>query len=239
MIREIVTIAASLLYLHFILSGLSYIFLAYDLQFFREIFALIPLGDWTASVYLLCLAHILHAISVFGWLFACQYTFFGLGIVALMEEVGLRTDIIFGRYHFTSHLGSYITPNLPLLVPFLWFSLSYPLFVYTFIMLEKRRWSKIRHQTYRVILSAVLLTAYDLVSDPVGVLYGNKIWYHAAHVDSVSSLDTYVPKPDWVFTGRSGSSASDFAQLSVLRKLKDTALDFLSFPCHFDIPLHV
>jgi uncharacterized membrane protein len=234
-----------LLYLEFVVSGLSYMLLAQDVQLFRDIFASLPLCDWAISVYLLCLAHVLHAATIFGWTFACKYALIGLGVVSAMEEIGLRTFLIFGEYYFTPALGNFLTPNLPILVPFLWFALSYPIFVYTFLLVKKQKGTtQYWHTISCVLLASTLLAGYDLIAEPIGVLYGNQLWYHAAHVDSTTSLDTYASQPDWVFGRRpSGDSASSGGIISIdddsYSPLKKLFLEVLSFPCHYGIPLHV
>lgn len=233
--RQALAVVTALLYLEFIVSGLSYVLLALDIQFFRDIFAVLPICDWAPSVYLLCLAHICHAATVFGWTFACRYTFIGLGVVFMMEETGLRTSLIFGHYHFVpQRLGVFLTDNQPMLVPFLWFSLSYPIFVYTYLLVRQKfaYYQRLRN-VYSVILASALLTAYDLISEPIGVLYGNQLWHHAAHIDSVNPLETFEPQPDWAF----GPSRPDAeAKQSSWKK---SFINFLSIPCHFNIPLHV
>lgn len=234
-------ITTGLLYVEFIASGLSYILLAMNIPISRQAFAVLPLCDWATSVYLLCVAHILHAVTVFGGAFAMQYTVLGLGVVAAMEEFGLRTGLTFGEYHFTPALGYFLTNHLPALVPFLWFALSYPIFVFTYLILEKQRRRSSQHIGLKVLTASALLTGYDLISDPIGVLYGNNIWYHAAHVDSVTSLETFVPKPDWVFGPRetAGDQQQSRFAAAAYPQVVTYLLNALSTPCHYNIPLHV
>lgn len=224
-------VVTSLLYLEFIVSGLSYVLLALlDVHFLRNIFSVLPVCDWATSVYVLCLAHVCHAATIFGWLFAVRYTLIGLGVVFVMEETGLRTGFIFGEYYFTSSLGDFLTKNQPILVPFLWFALSYPIFVYTYLLVRRKTYHSVRKC---VLLASALLTGYDLISEPIGVLYGNQLWHHAAHVDSITPLDTFVPQPDWAFGIQPGASENHASGW------KKAYLNILSIPCHCNIPLHV
>lgn len=196
--------------------------LATDLPWTKAVFNVVPICDWATSVYVLCLAHVFHAAYVFGWYFSCQYGLIGLGVVFAMEEIGLQTGVVFGDYFFTSNLGLFATSHLPVIVPFLWFSLSYPIFVWTVVLIKEKNISRNGHAK-SVLFASIFLTAYDTVSDPIGVLYGNKMWHHAAFVDSATSLQSYSPQPDWVF---SSSTKKSFL------------LQVLSFPCHFGIPFH-
>jgi hypothetical protein len=257
MLKQIGVVVTVLLYAVFVLSGLSYILLAMNnIPHLRDIFAVLPVCGWATSVYLFSLAHVCHAAAIFGWVFACQYAFFGIAVVSLMEEIGLRTGLIFGQYYFSPALGGFITNNLPTLVPFLWFSLSYPIFVLTYILLIQQ--NKYRNTLYCVLFASVLLTAYDLISEPIGILYGNQLWHHAAFVDSATPLQTFVPQPDWAFglrTARtsigdppytdvdnisSGSSSGvSTGRGNLLYVVKQAVLEALSMPCHYNIPLHV
>jgi hypothetical protein len=232
----------SLLYLQFVASGLSYILLAMHIPLLhsplRAVINTLPLCEWATSVYVLCTAHILHSASVFGWRFAMQYTILGLTVVTAMEEFGLRSGVIFGEYYFTATLGSYLTNLLPTLVPFLWFALSYPIFLFTYLLMMRQK-RKYQHVGVSVLLASSLLAGYDLISEPIGILYGNQLWHHAAHVDSETSMDTFVPQPDWVFgrpmNGDGNSQSMYYEKFPVLSSIIET----LSFPCHYNIPLHV
>jgi len=104
MLRQLLVVVTSLLYLEFIVSGLSYLLLSLNIQFFRDVFAVVPVYDWAASVYLLCLAHVCHATTIFGWLFAVRYTLIGLGVVFVMEEITHRVNI-WGVLLYTSIRG--------------------------------------------------------------------------------------------------------------------------------------
>ena len=168
--------------------------------------------------------------SLVGYLLSGIHSL-GLGLCSSWRR--LRTGLIFGEYYFTPALGGFLTDNLPTLVPLLWFSLSYPVFMYTHLLVRWNGGYQHQQNAHSVLLASALLTGYDLISEPIGVLYGNQLWHHAAHVDSISPLDTFVPQPDWGFglqTAAAEGSTSGW---------KKAYLDFLSIPCHYNIPLHV
>lgn len=236
-LRNLHVIVTSLLYAEFVASGLSYMLLAMNIPYSREFFAILPLCDWATSVYLLCTAHVLHAASIFGWKFSFQYTVIAIGVVSVMEECGLQSGLIFGEYHFTPALGSFVTNNLPLLVPFLWFSLSYPIYIFTFLLVPQK--SSFWHFGFSVMTASALLAGYDIVSEPIGILYGSHLWYHAAHVDSATSLETFVPRPDWVFSRQQRPGREDPSSAYRRSPILEAILDILAYPCHYNIPFHV
>ncbi len=56
--------------------------------------------------------------------------FFGLSFVIsfIMEELGVRTGLIFGPYHYSDMLGPKVS-NVPVLIPLGWFMMIYPSWV--------------------------------------------------------------------------------------------------------------
>lgn len=191
-----------LCYLIFTYSGLAHLICASISCTNTAVESYVP--SWTFSVYALIVAHAAHAVHVFGWQFASFFFTYSFLVICLMEEASLRYDgIIFGRYNFTLAMGARITPNLPFLVPVCWISLIYPTFLMSNLIMRGHPLSMPRARLADVLSSALaaalMLTAFDVVSEPAHTLYGHNLWYHAAFVDSTSPLQSYSGANDWAF----------------------------------------
>ena len=103
--------------------------------------------------------------------------FFGLSFVIsfIMEELGVRTGLIFGPYHYSDMLGPKLS-NVPLLIPLGWFMMIYPSWVVARAIL---RGTDVRQPAGLVMLAlvaALVMTGWDMVMDPPMVAGGNWIW---------------------------------------------------------------
>ena len=118
-----------------------------------------------ATVYVGAAAMIFHAFLVYGPLFSITFTIitfaYGLGI----ETVGVKTGWPFGRYHYDHSLGVQVF-GVPLLVPFAWIMLSYP------ILIAARRAAA--HWVF--IYGGLGLLIWDLFLDPQMVDAGRWSW---------------------------------------------------------------
>lgn len=188
------------LYSIFIFSGLAHLICAYTHNSCSNIGYLIP--SWEMSVFALVTAHFLHSVHCWGGSYSIFFFSFSFMIIIIMEETSLSYDgIIFGKYTFSNEMGSRITPNLPLLVPMCWISLIYPTFLLTNVLIRGQPlvMPEPKNVFGSAILGSILLTAFDLVSEPIHTLYGHALWHHAAFVDSRTPLDTYQLLIDWKF----------------------------------------
>jgi uncharacterized membrane protein len=117
---------------------------------------------------------VLHAGQRMGWkralaLLACVF------IVSLaFESVGVATGLIYGPYHYTDKLGPLFLGLVPLLIPIAWFMMMYPSFVIADWLVPARdsRWRILAVAA----VGGLVMTAWDLVMDPVMVRGGHWIW---------------------------------------------------------------
>ncbi|MBI5825469.1 MAG: carotenoid biosynthesis protein [Chloroflexi bacterium] len=89
------------------------------------------------------------------------------------ESVGVLTGLVYGPYHYTEKLGYLFLGLVPLIIPVAWFMMMYPSFVVADWIVPAR--SPIRF----VIVAAVgafIMTAWDVVMDPVMVQGGHWVW---------------------------------------------------------------
>jgi uncharacterized membrane protein len=132
----------------------------------------------------------LHAGQREGWkrallLLGCVFV-----ISLLFESVGVATGLVYGPYHYTDKLGPKFLGLVPYLIPVAWFMMSYPSFVIADRLVPSgwRRWTRL------VTVAAVgglVMTAWDLVMDPVMVYNGHWVWdvngaYHGIPLQNYS-----------------------------------------------------
>jgi uncharacterized membrane protein len=89
---------------------------------------------------------------------------------ALVERVGTRTGLPFGRYEYSGVLRPRIA-GVPAIVPLAWFAMAVPAREATHAALGGRSTA-----TTRVLLGACALTAWDLFLDPQMVAEGYWRW---------------------------------------------------------------
>ena len=97
------------------------------------------------------------------------------GVSLLFESVGVATGLIYGPYHYTAALGPKFLGLVPYLIPVAWFMMSYPSFIIAdrLVPSKWKRWQRI------LIVAAVgglVMTAWDLIMDPIMVAGGNWFW---------------------------------------------------------------
>ena len=85
------------------------------------------------------------------------------------EQVGVMTGLVFGAYHYTDYLGSRLG-DVPVLIPLAWFMMIYPSYVVANLIVGGRpvgTSGSLRRLFALVIASATVMTAWDLVVDPI------------------------------------------------------------------------
>ena len=104
--------------------------------------------------------------------------FLGLtfGVSLLFESVGVLTGWVYGPYHYTDRLGFKIFGLVPLLIPIAWFMMIYPSHVLVEQLAGAGRGSGLGRTIWLAGLSALAMTAWDLVMDPIMVATGNWVW---------------------------------------------------------------
>jgi uncharacterized membrane protein len=92
-----------------------------------------------------------------------------------MESMGVATGWIYGPYHYTDLLGTKFLGLVPYLIPAAWFMMMYPSLVISARILK----SSNPHGWMILPVAAVggiIMTAWDLVLDPIMVQGGHWIW---------------------------------------------------------------
>ena len=102
------------------------------------------------------------------WLLAAAF------VVSLtFESVGVLTGLVYGPYHYTEKLGYLFLGLVPLIIPVAWFMMMYPSFVIAdWVIPAKSAWRSV----LVAAVGAVIMTAWDVVMDPVMVSGGHWVW---------------------------------------------------------------
>jgi uncharacterized membrane protein len=118
---------------------------------------------------------LLHAGQREGWMRALRLLALVFGVSLLFESVGVATGWVYGPYHYTDKLGPLFLGLVPYLIPVAWFMMSYPSFVIADRLIPSgwKRWQRILAVS---ALGGLVMTAWDLIMDPIMVSGGNWIW---------------------------------------------------------------
>ena len=128
---------------------------------------------------------LLHAGQREGWSRALRLLALVFGVSLLFESVGVATGWVYGPYHYTDKLGPLFLGLVPYLIPAAWFMMSYPSFVIADWLVPSRlntaRMNTGRASRWQRLLAVaavggLVMTAWDLVMDPIMVATGHWVW---------------------------------------------------------------
>lgn len=97
-------------------------------------------------------------------------------ISMLFESVGVATGLVYGPYHYSDLLGPRFLGLVPYLIPLAWFMMIYPAQVIVEGLLGDRVPIGWRGLWQMALMSAVVMTAWDLIMDPIMVRMGFWVW---------------------------------------------------------------
>jgi uncharacterized membrane protein len=103
--------------------------------------------------------------------------FFGVSAVVsyLMEEIGVRTGLVYGAYHYGAQLGAKLG-HVPVIIPLAWFMMIYPSWVVAGALVDGINTRSLFGVSARAVVAALTMTAWDMVMDPGMAAGGNWIW---------------------------------------------------------------
>jgi putative membrane protein len=93
----------------------------------------------------------------------------------VMEEIGVRTGLIYGAYHYSDLLGTKLG-HVPVIIPLAWFMMIYPSWMVAREILRVTNTHSIVGITAQAIVAAWVMTAWDVVMDPGMAAQGNWVW---------------------------------------------------------------
>lgn len=180
------------------------------------------LPTWEVGVWMLALANVVHQCLFYGCGVGLRCIWVGLAVVALFEEIGLRSGLVFGRYAFSPEFDERwrISQHIPLIVLALWTCLLYPSMLLGNKTISgnifnipsgassssdctaehKNATSRISNSVlYSALVACVLVTWFDIVSEPTAVVTGHRVWKYYATKAFLEDKPPYMPQPDWGF----------------------------------------
>lgn len=120
----------------------------------------------------------LHAAKMLGWKPALRMLGVSMVIAYVLEEIGVHTGIVFGRYYFTPLMGPKLDV-IPIVIFCGWVVLIYISWVVTNLLIDGSPMPN-RHTSYMIIFKAVVgalvITTFDLIADPIGAENGWWVW---------------------------------------------------------------
>jgi putative membrane protein len=96
-------------------------------------------------------------------------------IAYLMEEIGVRTGLIYGAYHYSDLLGPKLG-HVPIIIPLAWFMMIYPAWTVAHALLSGVDTHALPGRTAQALIAAGVVTGWDMVMDPGMTAAGNWIW---------------------------------------------------------------
>jgi uncharacterized membrane protein len=118
---------------------------------------------------------LVHAVQREGWQGALRLLALVFGISLLFESVGVATGWVYGPYHYTDKLGPKFLGLVPYLIPVAWFMMSYPSFVIAEWLIPSA-WKTWQRVLAVAAVGGLVMTAWDLIMDPMMVAGGHWVW---------------------------------------------------------------
>jgi putative membrane protein len=131
---------------------------------------IVPIGTLTGFSF--CL---LHAGDRLGWKNALLLLVFVFGVSLLFESVGVATGLVYGPYHYTAKLGPQFLGLVPYLIAVTWFMMMYPSFVMAEWLIPTS-WKGAKRLLSLAAVGALIMTAWDVVMDPIMVSADYWVW---------------------------------------------------------------
>lgn len=138
-------------------------------------------GGVQGQTLLLLLFSLTHAAYLLGWRQTLAFFLITAVTSYMFEEIGEHTGLIYGHYYYTDVLGPKLD-EVPILIPLAWFMMIYPSFIIANLISEGKAIADNSSSISTIIklslLSAMVMTAWDLLIDPVlsGPDYRAWIW---------------------------------------------------------------
>jgi uncharacterized membrane protein len=153
---------------------------------------------------------VLHCARIGGW--PRTGLFFALAAIVsfLFEEIGVRTGLIYGPYHYSDLLGSKLG-HVPILIPLAWFMMIYPSWLVARALLRAAHTDSVAGIIAVALIASIVMTAWDAVMDPGMAAAGVWVWENGGPYFGVPLrnyfgwlLTTFVVYvgAGWIFSGK-------------------------------------
>ena len=117
---------------------------------------------------------LLHASLRWNWRAALTLFVISFVISLTFESLGVATGLVYGAYHYTEKLGPKFLGLVPYLIPAAWFMMMYP----SLVIAERvtpltSGWAR---GLSVAAVGGLVMTAWDVVMDPMMVRGGHWVW---------------------------------------------------------------
>lgn len=127
---------------------------------------------YTTTAFVFALAH---GYERLGWARTLLLLALTFSISLLFESVGVGTGVVYGGYHYTERLGPMFLGLVPYVVPLAWFMMIYPSLVIATRVVPSRG-KRLTWVALAAAVGALVMTAWDLVLDPIMTWFGYWQW---------------------------------------------------------------
>ncbi len=131
---------------------------------------LTPLTTMTGFFFAL-----LHASQRLGWKNAMILLGLSFVVSLFFESLGVATGLVYGPYHYTDLLGPKFLGLVPYLIAAAWFMMMYPSFVIADRLIPISL-NKVQRMLCLASAGGLIMTAWDVVMDPIMVKAGHWVW---------------------------------------------------------------
>jgi uncharacterized membrane protein len=140
----------------------------------RSWFWLPQFGDIGFTIVFV-LFSVLHCARCEGWMRTGLFFATAAIVSYLLEEVGVRTGLVYGPYHYGDLLGPKLG-HVPIVIPLAWFMMIYPAWVTARALLRGVDTRSAVGIAALALIAALVMTAWDAVMDPPMAASGNWVW---------------------------------------------------------------
>jgi uncharacterized membrane protein len=120
---------------------------------------------------------LLHCVAIEGARRTAGFFAISAVVSYLMEEMGVRTGLIYGTYHYSDLLGTKLG-HVPVIIPLAWFMMIYPSWMVSRALVRGVDTHSLSGLTAQAAVAAWVMTAWDVVMDPSMSAAGNWVWEH-------------------------------------------------------------
>ncbi len=118
---------------------------------------------------------LIHCLALEGLSRTAQFFAISAVVSYLMEEMGVRTGLIYGAYHYSDLLGTKLG-HVPVIIPLAWFMMIYPSWMVAKALITGINTRSLPGLTAQAAVAAWVMTGWDMVMDPGMARAGNWVW---------------------------------------------------------------
>lgn len=135
----------------------------------------LPDLDNIAFTLVFVLFALTHSAALEGPRFTAVFFSISAAVSYAFEEIGVRTGLIYGSYHYSDMLGTKLG-HVPAIIPLAWFMMVYPSWMVARAILANLDTRSLPGRTMLALIAAITITGWDMVMDPGMAMAHNWVW---------------------------------------------------------------